>query len=414
MVGILAFSIFVLAPCLAAAAASNEQRPLTKNPSLRRSSGAVRIREALWYDVGYSLNISVGSPPQEIEVYLDISSHDSWIEPTDINPRDKLCKEAAAFDTAASTSFVATNTFARFHFDWMWGKGNLSYDTVGFGGGVAAADQAFAVPEYVSGDGFGFNTCPMAGIIGLAPFSSRRESDDFGEPSSVVSMVRQGVLERNLFAMRLRDPGAELSFGRVNNDLFQGGGWLAEVPLTRNVSGKWDGGWQTTASFLSIEVSSDDDDDDDDNKKEKSFQADLGGVPATFTTRDRGIHVPEALYHRIYAAAGFQHGGWFPPTVDCTNRFAMPNITFTLEGDQNLTLTAFDYTEPWQLDGPDYPPSCTCMFYTSSGFHWSKEIILGSSFLRKYYTVFDLDTDTIRFSSSVGAVTDLMMPSVPA
>jgi saccharopepsin len=292
-----------------------------------------------------------------------------------------VCRNASVFDTDASSTFLASDIPVYFSSGWLWGRGNLSYDTIGYGG-VAAEHQAVAIPNFLWSDSYIFNACPMAGVIGLAPFHSRTAKDDFGKPSPFITMVHQNALENNLFALRLREP-AELSFGRVNHTLFQGD-FLAKVPLTRNLSGIWDGGWQTTASYLAL----------DEWDANKSFRSDLGDVPATFSTRSPTIHLPEPVYDRVFAASGCAsvNGPWLPPAVDCSARFGMPNITFNFAG-QNLTLTAFDYTIPWYLE-PEMP-DCTCMFTTSSGFDWSNEVVLGWAFMRKFYSVFDLDNGSI-------------------
>ncbi|KAK1754467.1 aspartic peptidase domain-containing protein [Echria macrotheca] len=299
--------VFV-AVCLAACAVARGdkrklQRPLDTIHSDEDEPGrrwdSVRIQEAQWFDMGYSFNVTVGSPQQQVLVYLDISSPDSWITPAALPDRHRVCKAAPTFNTSASSTFLATNTPVRFHFDWLWGQGNLSYDTIGFGS-ISVQRQAFAVPDYVSSDTWGFNACPMAGIVGLAPFSSHTEPDDFGKPSPFVSMALQNALHRNIFALRLRGPHAELSFGRTNPDLYRSG-FIAEVPLTRHRSSRWDGGWKTTASRLLLEAW----------KANDSFVADLGGVPTTFSTRSPEIHLPKAVYDSVYAAAGFERSsGW--------------------------------------------------------------------------------------------------------
>ncbi|KAK0624234.1 aspartic peptidase domain-containing protein [Immersiella caudata] len=388
------FVVACLAACAAASAAEPKlQHPLTTAPldgdMPGRGWGSVPIQEATWFEMGYSLNITFGNPPQQVPVYLDISSPDSWVTPEALPDRHRVCETAPTFNTSASSTFLATSTFARFHFDWLWGQGNLSYDTVSFGS-LSVQHQAFAIPDYISSDAWGFNACPMAGIIGLAPFSSRTERDDFGKPSPLVSMALQKALSKNLFALRLHGPRAELSFGRTNPGLYRDG-FIAEAPLTRHRSRIWDGGWQTTASHLRLEAW------DADN----SFVADLGNVPATFSTRSPQIHLPKAVYDSVYAAAGFEQlPGWLmPPTVDCARRFDMPNVTIALgDGMESLTLTAFEYTMVWPLADPG-PPQCACLFTTSSGFDWSGEIILGWAFVRAFYVVFDLDEKMIRFAT---------------
>jgi len=397
---LLASATICLTACTALTNNPNAQRPLNTpnlntNPAQRYTS--IPIREAQWFNMGYSINISFGSPPQQLPVYLDISSPSSWITPSTLPSTHRVCKTAPTFNTSASSTFLTSNTFARFHFDWLWGQGNLSFDTLTFGGAVSVQHQALAIPTYISSDTWEFSVCPMAGILGLAPFSSRTEPDDFGEPSPFVNMVRQNVPERNLFALRLSGPHAEVSFGRVNAELYSGD--FAEVPLTRERSSRWDGAWQTRALRLRVDVLEDEDEDEneDEAKLNKSFVADLNNTPAAFSTGSPEIHLPEAVYDRVYAAAGFDKSqGWLvPPTVDCARRFAMPNVTFVLgngEG-QNLTLTAFDYTMEWPMADPG---KCACLFTTSRGFEWSGEVMLGWAFMRAFYMVFDLDEEVIR------------------
>jgi len=338
-------------------------------------NGSSVAQEAHWIDVGYSLNISVGSPPQEVPVFLSISMSDSWVTTTSLPGRQRVCSEAPVFDTTASSTFSSTDKSLYFYFPWGWGRGPLSHDMLRFGP-VSARYQAFAVPNTLYVDSWWYNYCPMSGVIGLAPFRSQQDEHAFGEPSPFASLVQQGALERNLFALRLREP-AELSLGRVNESAFRGD-FLAEVPLTDVANDLLNGGWQTRADYLAIEGG--------DNEARIA----LGDVPATFFTGTPIISVPQPAYDQIISATGCYpaHDYWLPPGVNCIDRPTMPNITFNL-GGQNLTISAFDYAIPAPADMGD--DGCFCMFAESS-----REVALGWVFLRAFYTVFDQDSSSIR------------------
>jgi hypothetical protein len=84
-------------------------------------------------------------------------------------------------------------------------------------------------------------------------------------------------------------------------------------------------------------------------------------------------------------------------------KFLAPPWTFayadTLSlGDREFHLSAYDYTFLWDME-EGRPPRCVSAFFPL-GRHEGKAIILGTAFLQRYYTVFDLDSRTIGSKST--------------
>lgn len=75
-------------------------------------------------------------------------------------------------------------------------------------------------------------------------------------------------------------------------------------------------------------------------------------------------------------------------SVDCEKRAELPDVSFTL-GGYNFTLSAYDYT--LEVQG-----SCISSFI---GMDFPKPVgplaILGDAFLRRYYSVYDLGSDSV-------------------
>jgi hypothetical protein len=305
-------------------------------------------------------------------VLIDISSPDSWVTAS-IYPRP-FCDGVNLYDGNLSSTFHPSNKVAELDYVWIRAAGNITRDTIRFGG-LPVPDQAFVVANKLGGGGGPFDQCPMAGVFGFAPYST----DSILEmPSPFLSMVQQGRLEKELFALRLRKP-TELSFGRINPALYQG--QFTEVPLTNKTTETFSGGWQTEATYMELHG-------------EGGFVANLDGIPTTFSTRLFPMMVPERIHRRLVEGLGLQDIEWFPPSLPCEFRKDMPNITFNLAG-KNLTLTPFDYMMPFNIPSVDERCICNIMPIAQYGKSSANEIILGWTFLRSFYSVFDRGVDTI-------------------
>ena len=211
------------------------------------------------------------------------------------------------------------------------------------------------------------------GILGLTPSSS---GSSLGNPSPFESMVRQKVLDRGIFSMRLREP-RELLFGAVDDTAFRGD--LVEIPLTSR-TGRYalTGRWQAAASYMTL-------------GSDPGIRLSLAGYTASFSTRSAFMFLPDDLVFEIWRVLEFEDIMFLPPSVECDRRGSLPELTFNLAG-RNFTLAPNDYTFEFPIDSAYTRCVSAIMPF---GVEQYEEVVLGSAFLRAFYSVFDLEKKVV-------------------
>ena len=236
-------------------------------------------------------------------------------------------------------------------------------------------NQPFVAARYVDylkqRHGWGENN-HVHGAVGFAP--SKADSVH-NIPSRFMSMVEGELLDQNIMSLQLREP-CEFRVGSINCDSFTGD--LVRISLT-NHAGRMGltRDWQAEARTLFVGGKMD-------------LKIPLSGYTAHFSTRSSFIFLPDSVVEGLMDLLQFEHLTW-PPSVDCGLRNAMPDLTFNLAGE-NFTLTPHDYT--YEMPTTHSKSRCTSTILPFEA-ERHDEIILGSFFLRAFYTVFDLDTDTV-------------------
>ena len=302
---------------------------------------------------------------------IDISSPETAIVSTAC---DSCLPEFPRYDSSRSRYSIASGKARGAGFGWLNAYGNITRDTIEFSG-VQVRNQPFVAAKYVDylkqRHGWGEND-HVHGAVGFAP--SKADSVH-NIPSFFMSMVEGQLLDQNIMSIQLREPCA-FRFGSMNYDSFTGD--LVRIPLTSHagrmgLTRDWQA--ETHALFIGGKM---------DLKKP------LSGYTAHFSTRSSFIFLPGSVVEGLMDLLQFEHLTW-PPSVDCGLRNAMPDLTYNLAG-QNFTLTSHDYT--YEVPTTHSKSRCTS---TISPFEAEQhyEVILGSFFLRAFYTVFDLDKNTV-------------------
>merc|ERR1711939_590107 len=121
---------------------------------------------------------------------------------------------------------------------------------------------------------------------------------------------------------------------------------------------------------------------DDGSESEATF----GGIDKSHYTGTSLIALPSTLAELLNKELGAKKGFNGQYTVECDKRDSLPDISFTLSG-YNFSITAYDYILEVQgscissFMGMDFPAPTGPL------------AILGDSFLRKWYSVYDLGND---------------------
>ncbi|KAI9762022.1 MAG: hypothetical protein M4579_000658 [Chaenotheca gracillima] len=333
----------------------------------------------VWSNLIHIIECAVGTPPQKFKAMLRISQSDQYVP--SVNCSTYGCDGHPRYNSSQSSTYVANGTEIDLDTNVLQISGVVSQDTWRIGD-LEVEDQLFTEgleaavrPGYWR---FAFDA-----ILGLAP-------TDFAAvqriPNAFSSMVSQKLLDRNLFSMRLatEDEPGEIIFGGVDDDLYTGE--LVHLPLTNETGRLVSGTWQVEAGSFSY------------GEDRHGASIDLRGYTAVFDTAFPFISLPGPIAERVMDLMGAEPIPFYLMSIPCERRDFIPDVTFNLAG-HNFTMSPFEYTLPVMVAG--YGLRCLSTFFPLGDVMKPDEpteppfIILGSAFLRGFYSVFDLDSGTV-------------------
>ncbi|CAK7208955.1 aspartic proteinase precursor [Sporothrix curviconia] len=312
----------------------------------------------------YFAEISIGTPPQSFKVVLDTGSSNLWVPSRECG--SIACYLHSKYDSSASSSYKANGS----SFAIQYGSGSLSgfvsQDTVNIGN-LQIKKQEFAEATEEPGLAFAFGR--FDGILGLGfdTISVNKIVPPF------YSMVNQGLLDSGVFSFYLgySDDGtdSEAVFGGVNKDHYEGK--ITTIPLRRKAY------WEVDLDSIAL----------------GEDVADLDNTGVILDTGTSLIALPSNLAEMLNTQIGAKKGYNGQYSIDCSLKSSLPDVTFTLSG-HNFSLPASDYI--LEVSG-----SCISTFM---GMDFPEPTgplaILGDAFLRRYYSIYDLDNGTVGLALS--------------
>lgn len=307
--------------------------------------------------------LSVGNPPQVMNVIFDTGSSNLWVPSSTCSD----CGKHPLYKSASSSTYTKNGT--AFHIQYGSGPvdGFLSTDDVQVGD-VTVKQQTFAEITDVKGLGMAYKMGKFDGIMGLAWQSISVDHI----PPVFESMVQQGLIDDPVFAFYLSNtPGqdGEMDIGGIDKNHYTGE--ISYVPLSSETY------WAVKLDGLNV-----------------------GGQSMTSTTKaivDTGTSLlagpkdeVKALARKV-GAFPFLHGEYL---IGCDKAQSGPNLDFVI-GGKTYTLSPADYVIKagpklclFGMVGIDVP--------APMGPLW----ILGDPWIRKYYTVFDWGQQRIGFATA--------------
>jgi len=305
----------------------------------------------------YFSEMTIGTPPQSFKVILDTGSSNLWV------PSQKCgsiaCYLHTKYDSSSSSTYKANGTT----FEIRYGSGSLSgfvsQDVVQIGD-LKIKHQDFA--EATSEPGLAFAFGRFDGILGLGydTISVNKIVPPF------YNMINQDLLDEPVFAFYLgsTDKESEVVFGGIDKDHYEGK--LIKLPLRRKAY------WEV--DFEAI-----------------GFGKDVAELEKTGAILDTGtslIALPSSIAEMLNSEIGAKKGFNGQYSVECSKRDELPDLTFTLSGHK-FAITAYDYV--LEVSG-----SCISAFMPMDFPEPVGPIaILGDAFLRRWYSVYDLGTDSV-------------------
>jgi hypothetical protein len=321
------------------------------------------------------MNITVGSPAQQFEVHIDTGSSDLWLN----SPRSAYCSSASdpcrsgTYDANSSSTYSYVNSvFEISYADGSESEGDYVTDTVRFEG-VSLLDQRFGVgyisstPDGILGIGF---------VANVASANARGGGTYSNVPTS---LLHSGQISTLAYSMWLNDLDAaegDLLFGGVNTEKYQGE--LETIAMIPSVDGVYR---SLTIALAGVQVTGDG----------PSIAPLRAAIPVTLDSGSSLSYLPSGLTADLYNAVGAEYSSAEQVAfIDCDRADDAGTLDFRFNDQKTIQV-------PWnELVIPFSRSACLFGILPSRSLY-----ILGDTFLRSAYVVYDLARHEISLAQTV-------------
>jgi saccharopepsin len=331
--------------------------------SKRMVKGGHGVPLSDYSNLQYYAEIGLGTPPQSFKVVLDTGSSNLWVPGTSCT--SIACFLHAKYDATASSSYKQNGTAFAIQYGSGSVEGYISKDTLEIGD-LTVKNQLFGEATKEPGLAFAFGK--FDGILGLAydTISVNRI------PPPFYNMIDQKLLDEPIFSFRLGSSdqdGGECIFGGTDDSAFEGK--ITYVPIRRK------GYWEVELEKIGF----------------GDEELELEGTGAAIDTGTSLIVMPSDVAEMLHKEIGATKSWNGQYQIDCAKIPDLPDFTLHFGG------------KPYTLKGSDYilnaGGTCISSFTgmdipAPTGPLW----IVGDTFLRKYYTVYDLGRNAVGFAKS--------------
>ncbi|KAF5012872.1 hypothetical protein FDECE_1090 [Fusarium decemcellulare] len=308
-------------------------------------------------DYSYFVEVELGSKKKTMYMLIDTGAGSSWVMGTDCS--SKACALHNTFGPDDSDSLESTDD--PFNIAYGSGKvsGTLATDTIGVAG--MSFKYQFGLASTTSDQ---FVQFAFDGILGLA--MNKGANANF-----LHTLDEADEVDKNIFCVALNRASdgsneGEISFGSPNPDKYSG-----KISYTTIVDGN---DWAIKMDDMGFNGES----------------ADVGGIKSYIDTGTSFIFGPSAnvkKLHSLIPDASSSDGITYKVPCDSTG-----NLTITFSG-VDYTISSKDWVSPPNKDG-----ECTSNIY---GYEVVKGAwLLGDTFIKNVYAVFDSDERRIGFATS--------------
>ncbi|KAG9253915.1 candidapepsin-4 precursor [Emericellopsis atlantica] len=329
----------------------------------------------------YSLNISIGTPPQDFIVAVDTGSSDLWVNAASSSlceRRSKPCDASGTYSANSSSTYnYVGDWFNISYVDGSGATGDYVTDTLRFGG-ETVKDFQFGV---------GYDSSSTQGIMGIGYPAGEAQvaaADQRTYRNLPAQLAHDGVIKSSAYSLWLNDLDSStgsLLFGGVDHARYTGD--LVTVPILRPQSSPYSSFYValTGLQLGNIEIAQQ-------GKSEVAVVLDSG---TSFT------YLPKSMVAAIYDAVGAEYsateGAAFVP---CSLADQQANMTFYFDSPAQIDVAMSELVlDAGNSIGGGQADVCLFGIVPSSGLS-----LLGDTFLRSAYAVFDLDNNEISLAQS--------------
>ncbi|KAI0835529.1 aspartic peptidase domain-containing protein [Hypoxylon sp. FL0890] len=339
---------------------------------------------------GYYAQVTVGTPPQTVDLIVDTGSSDVWMLDSDAN----LCKSRSmqnyygyclsTYDPSNSSTYsvVSHNTFSIQYVDGSGAEGDYIKDNFSIGGADIEALQM----------GLAENSTINSGLLGIGFAANVAARTPY--PNIMNLFQDQDLIAVQAYSLYLDDLYAEtgtILFGGLDTDKFIGE--LKTVDIQPDLYGNYS---SFTVALTSLSTTAD-------NGTISNYSR--TAVPVILDSGTTLTYIPESMATRIFRAfdAVDDTSGTGLVFINCDYLSDNKNLTFDFQFGGNggpvvrvpideMVLDNVDGYVELGLDVPSLPFNNVCSFGLQPS---SDYYLLGDTFLRSAYVVYDLTNKQI-------------------
>ncbi|KAL7878565.1 hypothetical protein AOLI_G00095390 [Acnodon oligacanthus] len=320
-------------------------------------------------DSSYYGVISVGTPPQSFQVLFDTGSSNLWVD--SVYCSTQACTTHTQFNPQESSTYQATSQ--TFYLPYGAGSldGEFGYDTVTLSG-ISITNQEIGLSTNEPGENF--VVAQFDGILGLAypSIAAGNQTPLFD------TMMQQGLLEQNLFAVYLsanEQSGSEVAFGGVDQNMYEGE--IYWTPVTAETY------WQIGIQEFLI------------GGQQTDWCSQYSGCQAIVDTGTSSLTAPQSYLASLMQSIGAEENSYGEYSVDCSTAGNLPSLTFVISGTE-FSLSPSAYIQETQSGYCTVAITSTYLPSQNGQPLW----IFGDVFLRVYYSVFDRANNQVGFATA--------------
>ncbi|WEW61899.1 hypothetical protein PRK78_007397 [Emydomyces testavorans] len=337
----------------------------------------------------YFSNLTLGTPPQKLQMHIDTGSSDLWVN----TPSSKLCSDSrnlcaigGTYDPKKSSTYkLITSDFNITYADGSGAVGDYVSDTMSIAGATLKELQ-FAV---------GYQSTSREGVLGIGFAQNEVQSvRNNVEPYANLpqALVDNGLIRSNAYSIWLNDLDSnkgEILFGGVNTAKFQGA--LKTVPVVPRRGAYRD----LSVALTGLAVKS--------SAGLQRFPAGNFPFSVVLDTGSSLTYLPNVIVTEIFSAVSAvwdsNAGAAYVPCdlaksdAQFIFTFSEPNITV---GMDEMVVDPGPNSRGQRLRFDDGTPACIFGIVPAE----NSVAILGDTFIRSAYVVYDLNNREISLAQT--------------
>ncbi|KAG6082612.1 hypothetical protein E4U30_003961 [Claviceps sp. LM220 group G6] len=330
----------------------------------------------------YYLNASLGTPPQNVRLHLDTGSSDLWVNTpkSSLCSKKQRCSESETYSANSSSTYhYIASTFNISYVDGSGSTGDYATDVLRFAG-QTVSDLQF---------GIGYKSSSPQNVLGIGYPANEVQvllNSENTYPNLPAKLRAQGLTSSNSYSLWLNDIESDegsILFGGVDTSRFKGN--LVGVPIQKI----GDTYRQFTVTMTGLDVGS----------EAVASNAALGVLLDTGSSL---TYLPDTITAEIYRLVNAVYlESEAAAVIPCSQE----NLTMTFRFSSPAAITVplseliFSLEDPSAKSGSSKDSgNDTCIFGIMPA--GNSVPILGDTFLRSAYVVYDMDNNEIALANA--------------